>query len=136
MQMDEGEIIREYKQAKNRMKEVGILADLNCVTKKEMAHWLRDHGQEVPKNFFIGEKKKKDLVPEEVVTKCEVVALPEIGKCLLTVEEACAIAELVDMCLLDAIRNDSEWDSMRALKNIVYAYDKLCKYSGYKGVTE
>lgn len=135
MQMDEGEIIREYKQARNRMKEVGILADLNCVTKNEMAHWLRDHGQEVPKNFFIGEKKA-NKVPEEVVTKCEVVAVPEIGKCLLTVGEAYNIAELVDMCLLDTIRNDSEWDSMRALKNIVYAYDKLCKYSGYKGVTE
>lgn len=136
MKMDDGEIIREYKQAKNRMKEVGILADLNCVSKKEMAHWLRDHNQEVPKNFFIGEKKKEDCVPEEVVTKCEVIAVPEIGKCLLTVGEAYSIAELVDMCLLDAIRNDSEWDSMRALKNIIYAYDKLCKYSGYKGATE
>ena len=133
MQMDEGEIIREYKQARNRMKEVGILADLNCVTKNEMAHWLRDHGQDVPKNFFIGEKKKKDLVPEEVVTKCEVAV---VDTCLLTVGEAYSIAELIDTTLLDAIRNDYEWDSMRALKNIVYAYDKLCKYSGYKGVTE
>ena len=38
MQMDEGEIIREYKAAKNKMRQVGILADLNCVTKRERWH--------------------------------------------------------------------------------------------------
>lgn len=37
MKMTEGEIIRDYAEAKDKNKQIGILADMNPVTKKEMA---------------------------------------------------------------------------------------------------
>lgn len=50
---------------------------------------------------------------------------------LLTKGEAHAVAELIDLNLMDTIRNDTEIDSMLWLRRIVHAFEKLCKYSGY-----
>lgn len=47
----------------------------------------------------------------------------------LTKGEAYAVAELIDMNLLDTIRNDTDIDSMLWLRRIVHAFEKLCKYS-------
>lgn len=61
MYMDDGEIIREYKAAKNPKEQVGILADLNGVDRKEMTQWLFDHGQKVDKRLlaaYTGSKKE------------------------------------------------------------------------------
>lgn len=54
MKMDDGEIIREYKAGLNKNSMVTVLADRNCVTRKEMAQWLADHGQEVDKRILRG----------------------------------------------------------------------------------
>lgn len=54
----------------------------------------------------------------------------------LTKDEAYSLADFIDFNLLSYIRQDEEVDSMEWLKNIVHAYEKLCKYSGYVGVTE
>ena len=54
----------------------------------------------------------------------------------LTKAEAHAIAEHIDMTLLEAIRNDTDIDSMTWVKNIVHGYEKLCSFSGYVGLTE
>ena len=50
---------------------------------------------------------------------------------LLTKSEAHAVAELIDLTLLDTIRQDTEIDSMLWLRRLVHAFEKLCKYSGY-----
>ena len=112
-----------------------------------MAYWLQDHGLPVPKQFL--GHRKNDKTPEEMVVEFEktvaaqetqeiaIAAVPElkVPRCILTVEEAYIVAELIDTCLADAIRNDN-LNGMAALKTVVYAYDKLSKYSGYKGMTE
>ena len=54
----------------------------------------------------------------------------------LTKDEAYAIAEFIDMNLIQVIRSDDDIDSMRWLKNIIHGYEKLCKISGYVGLTE
>ena len=54
----------------------------------------------------------------------------------LTKDEAYALAEIISMNLFDIIRNDVDIDSMEWLLNITRAYEKLCKYSGYVGLTE
>lgn len=54
----------------------------------------------------------------------------------LTPNEAYAVANHIDTTLFDSIRNDTEIDSMAWLRNIVHAYEKLCQYSGYVGMTE
>ena len=54
----------------------------------------------------------------------------------LTKNEAYSVAEMIDMNLLDTIRNDTEIDSMEWLINTVHAYEKLCRISGYQGLTD
>ena len=54
----------------------------------------------------------------------------------LTKDEAHSVAEFIDINLFETIRNDTDIDSMRWLRNIVHAYEKMCKYSGFVGLTE
>lgn len=145
MKMDDGEILLSYREAKNKLKQVGILADLNCVTKKEMAQWLSDHGQEVAKTFKVEDKPTaEEIVEEETAGEFEELdeAIDEATekvcnpKCVLTADQAYSVAEFIDGNLFNAIRTDDEWDSVQALKNIIYAYDEMCRVSGYRGLTE
>ena len=50
--MDPGEIIREYNAAKDKQKQIEILADQNFCTKKEMARWLADRGCKVDGRYL------------------------------------------------------------------------------------
>lgn len=60
MKMDEGEIIREYRSAKDPRKQIQILADQNCTSTKEMAQFLFDHGEKIDKRFLsTGVRRKK-----------------------------------------------------------------------------
>ena len=70
LHMDESEILLDYKDAKNKFQQVGILAELNCCTKKEMAQWLKDHGEDVDKRFFAAGRSKwvRDAEPTETGT--------------------------------------------------------------------
>lgn len=54
----------------------------------------------------------------------------------LTKDEAYAIAEFIDSNLFVAIRNDTEWDSVFNLRNLIHGYEKCCNISGYVGMTE
>ena len=54
-----------------------------------------------------------------------------IDELKLTKSEAHAVAELIDLNLLDMIRKDEDIDSMLWLRRIIHAFEKLCKYSGY-----
>lgn len=54
----------------------------------------------------------------------------------LTKDEAYAVAAHIDGTLFDSIRNDTDIDSMQWLRNIIHAYEKLCKGGGYVGLTE
>lgn len=56
--MPENQVLQSYKYAVNKREQIGILADLNCVTKQEMAQWLVDHGQNVDKRFFAQGRQK------------------------------------------------------------------------------
>ena len=55
---------------------------------------------------------------------------------LLTKQEAYAVCDVVAMTLFELIREDTEMDSLQWLRNVIHGYEKLCKYSGYIGVTE
>ena len=63
LQMGEEEILQEYKYATKKFDQVRILAELNCVSKKEMAQWLKDHGCEVDGRYFAEGKKPKAEEP-------------------------------------------------------------------------
>ena len=66
LQMGEEEILQEYKYATKKFDQVRILAELNCVSKKEMAQWLKDHGCEVDGRYFAEGKKPKAEEPAPV----------------------------------------------------------------------
>lgn len=68
MKMDTGEIIREYRAAKDPRKQITILADQNCTTTKEIAQLLIDHGEKVDKRLVSTGVKKKP-VPEPVAAE-------------------------------------------------------------------
>lgn len=68
MKMDTGEIIREYRAAKDPRKQIAILADQNCTTTKEIAQLLIDHGEKVDKRLVSTGVKKKP-VPEPVAAE-------------------------------------------------------------------
>lgn len=55
MLMSNGEIVTEYRQAKDPAKQIGILADLNKTTKRAIVDILRANGCSVPGNY--GPKK-------------------------------------------------------------------------------
>lgn len=56
--------------------------------------------------------------------------------CILTEREAYSIAELIDSSLFVNIRNDTDIDSMMWLISVIHGYEKMCKCSGYVGLTE
>lgn len=63
MQMSEAEIVRDYRQAKNKGHQVGILAELNLCPKEEIINILKSNGvsqAELPR-----QRKKKVSVPAE-----------------------------------------------------------------------
>ena len=53
MTMTNEEICREYRQAKTPLKQIGILADENSCTKREIAEILRGAGEKLPKTYKV-----------------------------------------------------------------------------------
>lgn len=60
MQMTEAEIVRSYHHAKNRTKQISILAELNACSKAEIRDILEKNGEEVPHygNRYTGKVKE------------------------------------------------------------------------------
>lgn len=69
MKMTTTEILSDYREAKAKNKQIEILADMNLVTKKEMAQFLADNGMQVDKRLLAGDpRKRKDetvFIPDE-----------------------------------------------------------------------
>lgn len=63
LQMGDEEVLREYRTSAKKFDQVRILAELNCVSKKEMATWLKEHGCEVDGRYFAEGKKPKAEEP-------------------------------------------------------------------------
>lgn len=83
---------------------------------------------------FISDTYILDRIDEQpTVDPMEVV---QRRKGILSKNEAYAVAEFIDMNIFSAIRNDDEWDSSQALRNLVHAYEKCCEISGYVGLTD
>ena len=59
MQYTESEIVREYKEAKYKYHEIGILADLNGVKRKDIIEILERNGVEIPQEYIENVAKKR-----------------------------------------------------------------------------
>ena len=58
MTMTNEQIIADFKAAKSPMKQIGILADMNCCKKQEIVEILKAAGVDLPKNYT-GTRKKQ-----------------------------------------------------------------------------
>lgn len=63
MVMTNEEIIRDYRQAKSKFIQLGVLADLNQVDRKVIAQILADAGEELPGNYK-GRPRKDGQAPK------------------------------------------------------------------------
>lgn len=63
MVMTANEILRDYRAAKSPMKQIGILADVNCCEKRDIVNILLEMGEKVPGNFLPGKREKKQTAP-------------------------------------------------------------------------
>lgn len=54
----------------------------------------------------------------------------------ITEKEAYAVAEIIDTYIFQIIRDDDSIDNISWLRNIICAYDKLCKIGKYKGIND
>ena len=59
MQMTTDEILRDYRAAKSKQNQIGVLADLNCCKARDIVNILLEAGEHVPGNFLPGQKRKK-----------------------------------------------------------------------------
>ena len=65
MIMGENEILVDYRTAKDKKEQVKILADRNLVKPREMAEWLKDHGEDVDGRYFASGKVAAKVKPIE-----------------------------------------------------------------------
>lgn len=81
MVMTANEILRDYRAAKSPMKQIGILADVNCCEKRDIVNILLEIGEKVPRNFLPGKREKKQTAsaaeaPAETVMRLERAQTP------------------------------------------------------------
>ena len=80
MVMTANEIVRDYRAAKSPMKQIGILADVNCCEKRDIVNILLEMGEKVPGNFLPGKREKKTApaaeAPAETVMRLDRAQTP------------------------------------------------------------
>ena len=127
--MDPGEILREYTGAKNKFQQVSILADQNCVKKKDMAAWLRDQGCEVDGRFFSEGRKKFNIEPGPVLNETsepeEMISIPDPVMDFPPVHLTRAEAEVTAQVIKQSLSDMAKVMQFDTLVNAVTAYKKL-----------
>lgn len=77
MNMTENEIIRQYKEAKDKREQVKILADMNLCEVEEIEKILKDNGQRLPVRHL---KKKPQNEPSEETEDIPAPAIEPLEK--------------------------------------------------------
>lgn len=72
MNMTNEEIVRDYKLAKTKQKQIGILADLNQCKKADIVEILKAAGQELPGNYNRSKAATTATVQEPPVTEAPI----------------------------------------------------------------
>lgn len=109
MNMTNEEIVRDYRAAKSKLKQVGILADLNGCDNKTIVNILLEEGESVPGQFLQrGRKKAKrpelvELEAEERFDFDQGLKAPK-ESFELTTEEPPAIDRLTVSGLIEALK--------------------------------
>ena len=134
--MSEGDIVLEYRQAKDKKKQIGILADENGCTQKVIKAILRNHGLEYPAGpgrppkAEAAEKpdREAEQTPLEDRAFPEIPELPEIPEditevtqdLLLYYQAVQAIARLLDIADADEVMAISFKEQVRGVLAMTY----------------
>lgn len=96
------DICKEYRTAKNRVKQIGVLAELNACSKKEIVDILQENGEKLPGN--VGPRKAAlgaSFIPGARMEKSEIVKLVMVANNPrkrireLAERNACAEADII-----------------------------------------
>lgn len=99
MVMTKDEILRDYRAAKSKQNQIGVLADLNCCKSREIVNILLEAGEPVPRNFLTGEmRKKKDVPVAAAPSPGPVTAVLPRAQKPVPVPDAQAYDELIYFC--------------------------------------
>lgn len=82
MEMTNEEIVRRYRQAKNKRQQVNILAQLNCCRKDEIISILKQEGitdKQLPRSERSDKGKKKSAEPDAETRETEITTPSESG---------------------------------------------------------
>ena len=93
MTMTDNEIINEYRLAKAKQKQIGILADLNVCSKREIVDVLARAGEKLPGNFGPRQKPKVEQVPVDKLVPPVAPEQPEPDPEIVTRKDILAAAE-------------------------------------------
>lgn len=93
MNMGENEILRDYHEAKDKFRQVKILAEQNLIKPKEMAQWLKDHGETVDKRYFSVGKTPANVRAIEPQVDINQSAKADAGKPRLSLVPPAAVEE-------------------------------------------
>jgi hypothetical protein len=62
MEMNENEIVRSYRESKNKKQQIGILADINCCKPEQIKEILKKNGVDLRGGNY---RAKKEEAPKE-----------------------------------------------------------------------
>ena len=62
MEMNENEIVRSYRESKNKKQQIGILADMNCCEPEQIKEILKKNGVDLRGGNY---RAKKEEAPKE-----------------------------------------------------------------------
>lgn len=108
MNMGENEILRDYHEAKDKFRQVRILAEQNLMKPKEMAQWLKDHGETVDRRYFSVGK-----------TPAKVTAIERGPVDVNGIKNARAIAEMMDSIEAQPVDQSAKADAGKPRLSLV-----------------
>lgn len=134
MQMQKGEIVRSFNEAKNRGEQVKILAELNCCSTEEIMNILKEAGIEVNNRIFNGGNfktaisSKKPEAPKQEKKSVEVFKKPvEDSEAEPVKEDPEPVKKDVPQAVLDALFAES--DRLReTIKQLQSRLDDITAY--------
>lgn len=95
--MTEGEICRQYRSAKDRVSQLQILADLNCVPRLEIIKILMHNGEQVRLPLAAkGKKRTTELTDEELLDFLCSIEIYEQGS-VKTIEGGVAMCSVTEV---------------------------------------
>lgn len=113
MTMTKDEIVADYKQAKQPMKQIGILAELNGVKRDEIVEILRKAGAELPGNYNKKKPEEKQLDTQST-PQIQVRDVPTIYESALR-----TIEKLYELACIESADASSFMNQVRGVLTLV-----------------